>query len=216
MLKQLVFLFATLALFTISGCTEKPTVEQSVVEKPPAAQPTAEQPTVKPPTVDRSAIDALALEIRKLGPEVDPAEAERAARIAFTYSAQLATEYRITDSPLLHNYKIHNGYRERGFCVHWAEDIEKRLKQENFRTLTLHRALAPPSNIFRIEHASTIISRRGDTMSDGIVLDGWRYGGALFWSPTLADSRYNWRPQNEVLEETYRSRKATREAAMNL
>ena len=191
MLKQLASILATLTVLTICGCTATP-------------------------TVDQSAIDGLALEIRKLGPEVDPTEAKRAARIAFTYSSQLAQEYQITDPPLVHNYKVNTGFRPRGLCVHWAEDIEKRLKQENFRTLTLHRAIAPPENPFRIDHSSTIISRRGDTLYDGIVLDPWRYGGVLYWSPTLDDKAYNWRPQIEVLEEKYKTRQATREAAINL
>jgi len=191
MLKQRAAILVTLAIMVISGCTAQP-------------------------TVDQSRIDGLALEIRKLGPEVDPREAERAARIAFTYSTQLAQEYQITDPPLVHNYKVNNGFRPRGLCVHWAEDIEKRLKQENFRTLTLHRAIAPPENPFRIDHSTTIISRRGDAYSEGIVLDPWRYGGVLYWSPTLADSRYNWRPRIESLENKYNSRQATREAAINL
>jgi hypothetical protein len=50
----------------------------------------------------------------------------------------------------------------------------------------------------------------------GDATDPWRYGGVLFWSPTMADSRYNRRPQIEALEEIYRTRKATREAAINL
>lgn len=191
MLKLCASVLATLAVVAISGCTA-------------------------PPTVEQSSIEGLALEIRKLGPEVDPREAERAARIAFDYSTQLAQEYEITDPPLVHNYKVNNGYRERGLCVHWAEDIEKRLKLENFRTLTLHRAIAPPANAFRVDHSTTIISRRGDAFTDGIVLDPWRYGGVLYWSPTLADNRYKWRPQMEVLEEKYKSRQATREAAINL
>ena len=191
LLKQSVCLLATLAVLMIGGCTTQP-------------------------SVDQSGIDMLALEISKLGPEVDPREAKRAARIAINYSSQLAQEYGITDPPLVHNYKVNNGFRERGLCVHWAEDIEKRLKQENFRTLTLHRAIAPPSHLFRVDHSTAIISKRGDTFYDGIVLDPWRYGGVLYWSPTLDDKAYNWRPQIEVLEEKYKTRQATREAAINL
>lgn len=191
MLKRCASILAMLVVLTTSGCTEQPTVNQSN-------------------------IDELALEIRKLGPEVSRSEAERAARIAYTHSAQLAIEYEITDPPLVHNYKVNNGFRERGICVHWAEDIEKRLQQENFRTLTLHQAIALPKTKFNVEHSTAVISKRGDTFDKGIVLDPWRYGGVLFWSPTRADTRYNWRPQVEVLEEIYKTREATREAAINL
>ena len=191
MLKQCSYILAVLAVLAISGCAAKP-------------------------SVDKSNIDALAMEIIKLGPEVDPREAERAARIAYTYSAQLAVEYDVTDPPLVHNYKVNNGYRERGLCVDWATDVEKRLKQENFRTLSVLRATAPPKNDFRVSHSTAVISRRGDTFKDGIILDPWRYGGVLFWSPTTADKRYDWQSQIKALEEKTRASKAARDAGLNL
>ena len=66
------------------------------------------------------------------------------------------------------------GLKPRGLCWHWAEDIERRLRAEDFQTLDLHRAIANANNI-RIEHSTTIVSRRGDGMYDGLVLD--RYCG---------------------------------------
>ena len=37
-------------------------------------------------------------------------------------------------------------------------------------------------------------------MEDGIVLDPWRKGGELFWSPVLEDKRYDWTPRQEVFD----------------
>lgn len=159
------------------------------------------------PTVDQSSIDGLALEIRGLGPGVDPEEAGRAARIAHTYSLHLAQQYGITDPPIIHNAKVQNGSRERGLCNHWAEDLSSRLNQENFRTLSVLRAISPPAP-FRIIHHSAVISARGGTIYEGIVLDPWRHGGTLFWSPTRDDHRYNWRPRSEVLEDLIRAEQA--------
>lgn len=168
------------------------------------------------PTVDQRDIDALALKITDMGPGVDPGEARRAAHIAYKYPLQLAKEYEITDPPLLHNYKVNNGFRERGLCLHWAEDLEARMNQENFRTLTMHRAIADPNEIFRIDHSTTIISKRGDSLYEGIVLDPWRYAGVLRWSPTKEDTHYNWRPRIDVLSDKYKTRQKTRETAINL
>ena len=83
-----------------------------------------------------------------LATDIDPDEADRAARIAYSHTAQLAQEYQITDPPLIHNAKVNKGLRPRGLCWHWAEDIERRLLQENFQTLTLHRAIANADNPF--------------------------------------------------------------------
>lgn len=189
MTKRFSWLLAALAASMIAGCTPVP-------------------------EVDQSSHDQLAREIRDLGPGVDPEEAERAARIAFRYSRQLKQEYRVTDPPLVHNAKVHKGLRERGLCNDWAEDMNRRLREENFRTLSMHWAISPPTP-FRIIHHTAIISRRGDSMYDGVVLDPWRYGGALYWSRTRADKRYNWRPRMEVREELIRASRARKASDAN-
>ncbi|MDA7965091.1 hypothetical protein [Ruegeria sp.] len=153
-----------------------------------------------PPAPQDDDVQRLASEIRNLGPGVDPAEAERAAEIAYAYTAQLAQDYQITDSPLIHNAKVNQGLRPRGLCWHWAEDIERRLNQENFQTLTLHRAIANADNPFRIDHSTAIVSRKGDSLYDGVVLDPWRYGGVLYWAPLPEDTRYDWVPRDVVLD----------------
>jgi hypothetical protein len=170
--KVLFILFATLAF---SGCAYQQTVEPGKVDK-------------------------LTKEIMALGPSVDPDEARRAAEISVYHSLDLAKQYNITDLPIIHNEKVHQGLRERGLCNHWAEDLSKRLKQENFSTLEIKRAISPPTEM-RIIHHTAVITKPGDTIYDGVVVDPWRYGGALFHAPTKTDKRYNWRPREEVLVE---------------
>ncbi|WP_170377524.1 hypothetical protein [Ruegeria atlantica] len=154
----------------------------------------------KQPTVGQSDIDDLAMAIQALGPKVDPAEANKAATIAYSYSQQLKQEWNVTDSAIIHNAKVINGFREFGLCNDWAQAMTTRLKQENFRTLDLHWATSPPT-AFRIIHHSALISAKGDSMYDGIILDPWRASGALTWAPVREDTKYNWRPRLEVREE---------------
>ncbi|WP_101068614.1 hypothetical protein [Roseovarius salinarum] len=158
-----------------------------------------------PPGTGPEDVDALAREVAALGPKVDPDEATRAARIAYGYTQQLARDYEVTDPPLVHNAKVHGGQRDRGLCNHWAEDLHRRLSQEGFRTLSVQRAISPRSP-FRIIHHAAVITRPGDTIHEGIILDGWRHGGALFWAPTREDDRYNWRPRAEVVREMIAAR----------
>lgn len=162
--------------------------------------------------VTRANIDALADAIATMGAGVDPAEATRAAEIAFTHTKVLAAEYEITDPPLIHNMKVNRGLRPRGLCWHWAEDMQARLAQEGFQTLSLHRAIANADNPFRIDHSTVIVSRRGDTMFDGIVLDPWREGGQLHWVPTLQDDSYTWVHRQEVFADR-RARLARKQLA---
>lgn len=166
-----------------------------------------------PRDVTQGDIDALAQEIRALDPAVSVEEATRAADIAYTYSLHLAEEYNVTDSPIIHNAKVNNGWRERGICVHWAEDIEKRLNAEGFDTLQVHRAISDGRQI-RIDHSTAIISFRGASLDEGIVLDPWRFGGVLYWAPTLADTRYNWEPQMTVLRRKYLEKRDRQRATL--
>jgi hypothetical protein len=151
-----------------------------------------------PRTFSPDDVDRLAARIRSLDASVDADEAGRAAAIAYGYSMQLREDYNVTDGPIIHNAKVNNGLRERGLCVHWAEDLEARLAAEGFETLALHRAIAE-GNEFRIDHSTAIISARGADFDEGIVLDPWRLGGLLYWVPTREDVKYTWEPQLEVL-----------------
>ena len=139
-----------------------------------------------PPPPQPEEVSRLAAAIRGLGPEVDPVEADRAAKMAYRHTQDLALEYQITDPPIVHNTKVNMGLKPRGLCWHWARDMEDRLKAENFRTLDLHRAVANADNAFRLEHSTAIISARGDAYDEGIVLDPWRKGGRLTWAGVRA------------------------------
>lgn len=154
-----------------------------------------------PALASRSDIDGLAARIAALGGNVDPVEAARAAQVAYEYTRELAIAYEIIDPPLVHNRKVNRGERPRGLCWHWAEDMEARLKRENFRSLDLHRAIANGNSAILLAHSTAIISLKGADMRSGIVLDPWRFGGRLHWRAVTKDSRYVWRPREDVLAE---------------
>ena len=152
------------------------------------------------PVPGSSDVDELAQAIRELDPGGDPTEARRAAEISYSYSRQLKQDWNVTDSAIIHNAKVINGFRERGLCNDWAQAMTTRLRQENFRTLDLHWVTSPPTAL-RIIHHSALISAKGDSMYDGIILDPWRNSGVLHWAPVREDTRYNWRPRLDVREE---------------
>lgn len=159
-----------------------------------AAAPDAPRPA------DSDAVSRLATGVAALGPAVAPGEAGRLAEIAYAETARLARAYEITDPPLIHNMKVNMGLRPRGLCYHWADDLEARLRREGFETLSFHRAIANADNPFRIEHSTVIVSARGDDMFAGIVLDPWRKGGELHWTPTVSDADYRWQPRQVVFD----------------
>lgn len=178
MTRKAASLFSLLAILIVVGC--------------------AKVPSGGPPQASQNQVNELALAIQALGPNVDAGEARRAADIAYSYPLQLAREYQITDSPLIHNIKVNRGKRPRGLCWHWAQDMETRLAQEQFKTLDLHRAIGNSEVALRIDHSTVIVSSKGTGMNDGLVLDPWRFGGRLFWGKPLEDTKYEWISRVEV------------------
>ena len=173
--------FLALALLLSPACATVPAAAPAVVDS------------------DRQQITRLNRDILALGERIDPLEARLAATIAVRYSRVLAQQYRISGSALAHNLKVNLGIRERGLCIHWTEDLLARLQQEHFQTFDLHWAIANYENAFRLEHSTVVITARDATIYQGLVLDPWRNAGDLYWSPTLADSGYPWRPYDNVM-----------------
>lgn len=157
-----------------------------------------QSPSELPPEVAQRRISDLNRDLLALDGEIDASEAQRAARIAIEYTQQLALEYEITGSPIVHNLLVNLGAKPRGLCVDWTSDLLARLQQEHFYSLDLHWGIANYENAFRLEHSTVIVSARGDTLYRGLVLDPWRHSGHLFWVPTLQDPEYEWRPQAEI------------------
>ncbi|HEY7000695.1 MAG TPA: hypothetical protein VH330_03050, partial [Candidatus Udaeobacter sp.] len=77
---------------------------------------------------DERSIKDLAKALTKLGPDVDPAEAEQISMIAHTTARRLAKDYHVVLNPEFQAFLVNIGARKRGWCGHWAQDIGTRLK----------------------------------------------------------------------------------------
>lgn len=130
---------------------------------------------------------------------VDVYEARAAATLAFAETHRLAQAYQIVDPPLIHNALVNAGRKPRGLCWHWAEDLEKRISAQGYRSLAMHRAIANADTATRIDHSTAIIAPRGAAWQSGIVLDPWRNAGRLFWAPVREDSHYDWEERETVM-----------------
>ncbi|MDO6584631.1 hypothetical protein Q4543_03790 [Salipiger sp. 1_MG-2023] len=127
-----------------------------------------------------------------LGPQVDPAEAARAADIAVRQPLEWARAWRVEDSPLVHNFKVVNGFRDKGVCQDWADALEIALTAARLRTLDLHRAIGNGRGI-TLEHATVVITAKDQPWEQGLILDPWRIGqGRLWWAQVADDPSYKW------------------------
>ena len=140
---------------------------------------------------DERSIKKLRDALVALAPDVDPGEAELISVTAHTASRSLAREYRLVWCPGFHNMLINTGRRQRGYCGHYARDIGERLKELKLKTLVLHWGGAFAGTMD--ESNCLVITARNQPFEDGIIIDGWRNGGRLFWCAVKNDSAYDLR-----------------------
>jgi hypothetical protein len=119
---------------------------------------------------------------------IDPREAALLSETAHHASRQCARDYGVHGDPAVHNFLIKIGAKKKGICADYTRDIGAKLKALHFKTLTLHwgAAWAKESD----ENNALVVTARNQPFLDGIVLDGWRRGGRLFWCKVKDDAEY--------------------------
>ena len=117
-------------------------------------------------------------------------DAHRLARTAVHHTLALKRHYEITTNAVTHNVLIHWGIKTRGLCCHWTYDLLRALAEPPSTVFDLHWAVHHAHR--STEHSAVVITRRQAPFDTGIVLDGWRNAGALFWAPANADPDYRW------------------------
>ena len=137
---------------------------------------------------DERSIKDLSKALAALAPDVDPGEAELVSVTAHTTARSLAREYRVVLNPEFTVFLVNIGLRQRGWCGHWTRDIGARLKELKLNTLVLHwgAAYAGTSS----ENNCLVVTARNQPFQDGIIIDGWRRAGRLFWCAVRKDDEY--------------------------
>ncbi len=137
---------------------------------------------------DERSIKELSKALAGLTHDVDPGEAERLSVTAHTTARNLAREYHVVLNPEFQAFLVNVGARKRGWCGHWAQDIGTRLKEFKLKTLVLHWGVAYDHT--SSENNCLVVTARNQPFQDGIILDGWRRAGRLFWCPVKKDDEY--------------------------
>ena len=142
-----------------------------------------------PRVAKTSETHSLCAALTSLDPSVNAREAEKVAECAYNYSRVLADRYRVVRPPLFHNFLVNSGFKQRGLCYEWAEDLLAQFRTLHFESLQLRWGIAR-ANTSR-EHNCIVITAVGHPFKSGIVLDAWRHSGRLSWSPVAID-KYPW------------------------
>jgi len=146
---------------------------------------------------DRDKIASLQNDLAALNARTDIVEAGQVAQTAIQYSSYLAEKYELVRPAVLHNVLVRIGWKDRGLCHHWTEDLMEQLELLELKTYQLYWGVAHRGSELR-EHNSVVVAAQGQRFEEGIVLDPWRNSGEIHWSPVKND-RYPWkeRPRHE-------------------
>ena len=140
---------------------------------------------------DERSIQDLSKALATLAPTVDPAEAQLLSLTAHTTARSLKQKYRVVLNPEFQNFLVNIGLRDRGYCGHWSRDIGERLKELKPKTLVLHWGVYDPGRSG--ESNCVVITARNQPFQEGIVIDGWRRAGRLYWAKVTKDDEYKWK-----------------------
>lgn len=140
-------------------------------------------------------VSELSRQITGVHPSIDGREAAILSDAAIRKAEILREQYDIFGPALMHNFMVNTGFRDRGLCYQWAEDMYPELDALGLRTIELHRAVALRGHLR--EHSALVVTAINQSFYEGLVMDPWKYSGRLAWV-RVADSRYPWRPFDEI------------------
>lgn len=140
-------------------------------------------------------INTLAAELQALSPSSDPRKAEHFSNVAVTTAANLREQYRVEMAPWIHNMEVNAGQKPRGLCFHYAKDMAAALQPLAAPDWQLYFVHAKPKEI--LEHNAVVVTAKGKPWQSGIVLDGWRHSGVLYFGPVMKD-KYPWQLKSKI------------------
>ena len=165
-MKQYIYLILILLLF--QGCSNTPKLPQQDYVK-----------TRKLETL----IDSL---------HVNKKEAKDLAKKAISHSRALAKEYNLVKPPLFQNFLVNTGLRKKGLCWQFAFDMLSFMKKQNYKSFDYYIGGANIGDYWS-EHNVLVVTCRGCSFKDGILLDPWRNSGDLYFNKLKDDKKYSWK-----------------------
>src|SRR5215469_7600998 len=129
--------------------------------------------------------EELAKQLAALSRRVDPNEAKLLADCAYATVARLRPEYNMFGTPIFNNFLVYHGWRKRGYCWQWTEDLLLALDKLKLKTLELHWGDAYRET-WR-ENNCVVVTAKGQPFDHGMILECWRHFGHLRWNLVPSD-----------------------------
>ena len=88
-------------------------------------------------------------------------------------------------TPIFNNFLVYHGWRKRGYCWQWTEDLLLALDKLKLKTLELHWADAYRDTWQ--ENNCLVVTAKGQAFEHGMILECWRHFGHLRWNLVPSD-----------------------------
>ena len=170
-----------------------------------------QRPAFEVPAKDVAKAEELANQLAKLSRRVDPEETKLLAECAYATVARLRPEYNMFGTPIFNNFLIYHGWRKRGYCFQWTEDLLLALDTLKLKTLELHWGDAY-RDTWR-ENNCVVVTAKGQPFERGMILECWRHFGHLRWN--LVPSDQDPYIENTKWAEKVRGRSASKASQIN-
>ena len=128
---------------------------------------------------------------------VDKKEAMDLARKSINYSQTLAKQYNLVKPPIFQNFLVNIGLRKKGLCWQFAYDMLAFVKKQNYKSFDYYIGGANIGNYWN-EHNVLVVTCKGCSFKDGILLDPWRNSGNLYFSKLNDDKKYTWKQRGTL------------------
>ncbi len=178
-------LFSIFLVLFLTSCVSVSYPTAAIDSKGKATNPEATQ-------YERQKVIRIKNALLGMDPNVTHQDADVIANMVVYYPQVLANRYRLISPPLVHNMMVNSGFRTRGLCVNWAEDLINRSVELNPESLDIYWGIAFHGSMMR-EHSSLVITAKGKPFSTGYLFDPWRNSGNLFWAKVIEDPKYKWK-----------------------
>jgi len=147
--------------------------------------------TVKPPSVSQTKIAQLSLLLRSLHSSIPTDEAMQLSEDIFHETQKLTKEFELTSPPVFHNFLVNAGFREKGLCYQWSDELYAHLYKKQYPSFEFHLLGANIGEYFT-EHNVLAVVAKGGVPEKGIIVDPWRNSGELYFSKAEDDPKYKW------------------------
>jgi hypothetical protein len=163
---------AAAIIATLTGCSAFVSAEQ-------------EQQHFEMAPKDVAKAEELASQLTRLSRKVDPNEAKLLSECAYATVARLRQEYQPFGTPIFNNFLVYHGWKKRGYCYQWSEDLLLALDKLNLKTLELHWG-DTYRDTWR-ENNCLVVTAKGQAFDRGMILECWRHFGHLRWNLVPSD-----------------------------